>query len=96
MKTNKVDLKTGKTTLEDIPSSELTWLPSADKIAAEALKMLRNHRNSLLLETDWTQSRDVTLTKDSEWKTYRQELRDITKKHKTMDSAKGNWPTKPE
>ena len=31
------------------------------------------------MESDWTQSRDVTLSNDTDWKKYRQELRDITK-----------------
>ena len=39
----------------------------------------REIRDKLLAESDWTQSRDVTLSNDSDWKTYRQALRDITK-----------------
>lgn len=44
---------------------------------AEPMRLLRLERNRLLKETDWTQSRDVTLTNDSDWKTYRQALRDL-------------------
>ena len=47
-------------------------------VAAEPLAELRAVRNTKLAETDWTQSRDVTLSNDSAWKTYRQALRDIT------------------
>ena len=43
------------------------------------MNALRNYRNKLLADSDWTQSRDVTLSNDSDWKTYRQALRDITK-----------------
>ena len=43
------------------------------------MNALRNYRNKLLADCDWTQSRDVTLRNDSDWKTYRQALRDITK-----------------
>tara|TARA_R100000231_G_scaffold137168_1_gene113233 strand:+ start:29 stop:250 length:222 start_codon:yes stop_codon:yes gene_type:complete len=43
------------------------------------MNALRNYRNKLLEDCDWTQSRDVTLSNDSDWKTYRQALRDITK-----------------
>ena len=54
---------------------------------------LRNERNRLLTECDWTQNRDVTLSNDADWKTYRQSLRDITKTYKTLDTVK--WPTEP-
>ena len=61
-----------------------------------ALDDLRTTRNKLLAESDWTQSRDVTLTKDTDWKTYRQSLRDITKDLTTVDDVdKVTWPTKP-
>ena len=42
-----------------------------------AMKKLREKRNILLAESDWTQSRDVTLSNDADWKTYRQALRDL-------------------
>ena len=42
-----------------------------------AMKQLREMRNKLLAESDWTQSRDVTLSNDADWKTYRQALRDL-------------------
>ena len=54
---------------------------------------LRIKRNQLLAETDWTQYRDVNLSNDAEWKTYRQALRDITKTYKTLDDV--TWPKKP-
>ena len=38
---------------------------------------LRKKRNVKLAECDWTQSRDVVLSNDDEWKTYRQALRDL-------------------
>ena len=58
------------------------------------VKMLRMERNNKLAETDWTQNRDVTLSNDADWKTYRQSLRDITKTYKTLEDVK--WPEKPE
>ena len=48
------------------------------KIAEMDLNEVRQVRNQKLAETDWTQSRDVTLSNDSAWATYRQALRDIT------------------
>ena len=61
---------------------------------AEPLRLLRKERNAKLAETDWTQSRDVTLTNDAAWATYRQALRDITDTYSDLDSVV--WPTKPE
>jgi len=65
-----------------------------DKIAEMDLNEVRQIRNQKLAETDWTQSRDITLSNDADWKTYRQALRDITKTYKTLDDVK--WPEKPE
>ena len=63
-------------------------------VAAEPLNQVREVRNQKLAETDWTQSRDITLSNDADWKTYRQALRDITKDYKSLDDVK--WPEKPE
>ena len=68
---------------------------AAVEVAAEfAIAKLRRERNRLLAETDWTQSRDVTLSNDAEWATYRQALRDLPAN--TEDPANPLWPTKPE
>ena len=56
-------------------------------------KELRNHRNILLMESDWTQNRDVVLSNDEEWKTYRQALRDLPAN--TSDWRNPTYPTKP-
>ena len=64
-----------------------------DKIAEMDLNEVRQIRNQKLAETDWTQSRDITLSNDADWKTYRQALRDITKTYKTLDDV--TWPEKP-
>lgn len=55
---------------------------------------IRNDRNKLLTETDWTQLPDSPLTpeKKAEWQTYRQELRDVTNQ---PDPKNIIWPTKP-
>jgi len=63
-------------------------------IAEEPLNQLRDVRNQILAKSDWTQNRDVTLSNDADWKTYRQALRDITKTYKTLEDVK--WPEKPE
>ena len=57
---------------------------------------LRRQRDALLVETDWTQNRDVTLSNDAEWKTYRQALRDITSQTPSDDALSNiTFPTKP-
>ena len=66
---------------------------------------LRMWRDRLLAESDWTQMPDSPLTdsKKTEWSTYRQSLRDITKTYSTvpltskglMDDKKITWPIKP-
>ena len=59
----------------------------------EPMRLLREERNRKLAETDWTQSRDVTLSNDNAWKTYRQTLRDLPAN--TSDPRNPSWPTKP-
>ena len=44
---------------------------------SEPWRLLREERNRLLAETDWRASSDLTLS--TEWKTYRQQLRDLPK-----------------
>ena len=72
----------------------------------EEMKQLRGHRNMLLTNSDWTVMPDSPLSdsKQTEWKTYRQSLRDITKtanpKMRTdisnmIDIKSVTWPTKP-
>ena len=55
----------------------------------------RNQRNKLLAETDWTQGRDVVLSNDAAWKTYRQALRDLPTHSKWPHLESSDWPTKP-
>ena len=61
--------------------------------SADYLGFLREERNHLLTDSDWTQSRDVTLSNDSDWQTYRQSLRDLPAN--TADPSSPTWPTKP-
>ena len=72
----------------------------------EEMRQLRGHRNMLLTNSDWTVMPDSPLSdsKQTEWKTYRQSLRDITKtanpKMRTdisnmIDIKSVTWPTKP-
>ena len=68
---------------------------------AEPMRLLREERNRRLAETDWTQYRDVSLSNDSDWQTYRQSLRDLPSTSSPELDEQGNltnvtWPTKPE
>ena len=73
---------------EDEINAELTRLTNA-----EPLRLLRKERNRRLSNSDWTQSRDVTLSNDTDWKTYRQTLRDLPAN--TSDPENVTWPTEP-
>lgn len=70
------------------------------------LGLLREERNLKLQETDWTQYRDVSLSNDSDWQTYRQSLRDlpqnfspiidiITEDGYPIVKEQTDWPEKP-
>ncbi len=64
---------------------------------------LRRIRNGLLAVCDWTQNRDVTLSNNADWVTYRQQLRDLpatitnanTRKSMVNNRSHSSWPTKP-
>ena len=68
----------------------------------EPMKLLRLERNKRLAACDWTQSRDVTLSNDVNWKTYRQSLRDLPASaspkldsNGELDMASVTFPTEP-
>lgn len=74
-------------------AEETEGVLSGDALVAVNLSSLRSMRNLLLIETDWMANSDVTMS--DAWKTYRQELRDITKTFKSMDDKDFIFPTKP-
>ena len=53
--------------------------------------VIRTQRNQMLKDSDWTQVADAPVDKTN-WATYRQELRDITKQ---TDPFKIEWPKQP-
>ena len=96
----------------------LKWLdetqikPTEDEInakiseleVAEPARQVREIRDRLLAESDWTQNRDVVLLNDITWKRYRQDLRDLpasasfTPKldsNGDLDMSSVTWPLKP-
>ena len=78
-----------------IAAQEQTWNDGAfDRAMAD----LRQRRNQLLAETDWTVLQDNPLTpaKRSEWMVYRTELRNITQGLNTVEDINNiDYPDKP-
>ena len=82
-----------------------TWKAVSDKKTAlineEPMRLLRIERDRLLAETDWMANSDVTLA--TNWKTYRQQLRDLPASAKpklasdgySLDMSSITFPTKP-
>ena len=98
--------------------SRLTWLdknqtkPTEEELnnkiqelkTAEPLRLLREERNKLIAETDWTQLKDIDLDiiRERNWKNYRQALRDLPAKsnpklneYGRLDMKSVSWPDKP-
>ncbi len=73
-----------------IDSDELVLFLIRDKTNAEKLDEIRNIRNSLLSDTDWTGMSDVTMS--AGMVTYRQALRDLPA---SVDVNSPVYPTKP-
>ena len=62
------------------------------------LSYLRDMRDDLLQESDWTQMPDSPLSdaKKTEWASYRQALRDLPSSYTNSDTiADIVWPTQP-
>ena len=98
--------------------SNLEWLdktqtmPTEDEVnakiaeldTAEPARQVREIRDRLLVESDWTQNRDVVLLNDTTWQQYRQDLRDLPASasftpsldsNGRLDMSSETWPTKP-
>ena len=76
----------------------------AELKSAEPFKLLRIERNRRLVETDWTQLKDIEfdLIRERNWKNYRQALRDLPSKstpklnsNGDLDMSSVTWPDKP-
>ena len=74
----------------------------AELDAAEPMRLLREERNSLLDQTDWTQNDDVPTETKTKWQTYRQQLRDLPataspklNSEYELDDTSVTWPTEP-
>ncbi len=63
-----------------------------DEAPVRQMQAIRDHRNRLLIETDWAALGDVTMS--DAMKTYRQALRDVPASNTIYEDV--TWPTKPE
>jgi hypothetical protein len=70
---------------------QLTQVP--DRLAAYWADV-KTKRDSLLVNADWTQLRDVNLGNNTAWVNYRQQLRDIPQTY-ASDPRLIVWPVKP-
>ena len=89
---------------QTMPTEDEVNAKVAELEAAEPARQVREIRDRLLAESDWTQSRDVVLLNDTTWKQYRQDLRDLpasasfTPKldsNGNLDMSSVTWPLKP-
>ena len=104
-----VGAKGDEAVMSSDPSSfGVTWEQVKTKydelVSAQPLKLLREERNKLIAETDWTQLKDIDLDiiRERNWKNYRQALRDLPSKSTPKLDSNGNldmtsvsWPDKP-
>ena len=91
---NGVEIKSS----DPVPSKEELDKKIAELKAAYPLKELREKRNVLLAESDWTGLSDSALTNEqaAKWKLYRQKLRDLPGGLNTEFKVKNvKWPTAP-
>ena len=84
---------------EDEVNAKITELETA-----EPFKLLREERNKLISETDWTQLKDISLDsiREKNRKDYRQALRDLPSNstpnldnNGNLNMSSVNWPDKP-
>jgi hypothetical protein len=68
-----------------------TRIDLAPEDIAREWENIRQERNRLLAESDWTQITDATADKEA-WATYRQALRDITLQPNPVEVQ---WPVEP-
>lgn len=82
-------------TYYDTPPAGSDVVDSPDQ--EQALKDVRNWRNELLLESDYTQLPDAPLTaaQVQQWRVYRQALRDYPKQVNVNDWSAPPWPVAP-
>ena len=98
-------------------ATDIEWLTSGsrpsdseiqteiDRLVSEyPMTLLREERDNLLSKSDWrvTKANDTGIPMSTEWKTYRQALRDLPasstpklNSYDELDLSSVSWPTKP-
>ena len=82
----------GRTVQQIVGSDVITDSMITEHRELDTWEQIRQHRNKLLVESDWTQGADVPSNIKDPWATYRTALRDITTVATTAEVV---WPTKP-
>ena len=94
----------GETNSQTKPTKEEVTAKLNELNNEEPYKLLREERNKLISETDWTQLKDIDLDiiRERNWKNYRQALRDLPSKSNPkldsfgkLDMSSVTWPVKP-
>ena len=94
----------GETNSQTKPTKEEVTAKLNELNNSEPFKLLREERNKLISETDWTQLKDIDLDiiRERNWKNYRQALRDLPSKSNPkldgsgkLDMSSVTWPVKP-
>ena len=78
-------------TAEEESRADIVEKAWTDGASEREMESIREHRDRLLIETDWMANSDVTMS--DVWKTYRQELRDVPASNTVY--ADVTWPPKP-
>jgi pyruvate formate-lyase activating enzyme-like uncharacterized protein len=86
-----------------INKANVTDIYTLEQLKSIILKEVRDARNRLLLESDWTQLADVIKVNSPEfnsaWENYRQQLRDLPASYQNTELTNISqvvWPSKPE
>lgn len=90
MKNQTINCETGDTTENPLSDDDILALEA--EWQENAWQRIRQERNRLLVESDWTVLSDSP-TSTAAWKTYRQALRDLPAN--TTDPFNVVWPTPP-
>lgn len=92
---NGSNIVIGETEVVEYQTKRLKTQQEIQNEIENAWNSVRRNRNRYLLQSDWTQVADSPLTsqKQTEWQTYRQELRDVTTQQNPFNIQ---WPTPPE
>ena len=97
---DELGLQTGEAVIEGhYQSNEYKIVDGSELVRTDnVLQILRDARDSLLKDSDWTQTADSPLSdsKKAEWVTYRQALRDLPANNSSATSFDDvTFPTEP-